>query len=107
MTKRQLVGCALVLCAVMMAFVGCSTKSSDADEIKVGVLYSTTGNFSSSETPMLNAAKMAIDEINEAGGIDGKQIKPYYVDYGSEPSVEADKAQQLILEEGVCAIVGT
>lgn len=78
-----------------------------ADTIKIGVLLSTTGNFSISETPMLNAAKMAIDEINAAGGIGGKQIEPIYMDYGSDPAMAAEKAQELILQHEVTAIVGT
>lgn len=79
----------------------------DAESIKIGVLLSTTGNFSLSETPMKNAAQMAIDEINEAGGIAGVPIEPIYMDYGSEPSIAAEKAQELILQDEVVAIVGT
>lgn len=50
---------------------------------------------------------MAIDEINEKGGINGKKIKAIYSDYGSDPSMAAEKAQELILNDKVCAIVGT
>ncbi|WP_455138062.1 transporter substrate-binding protein [Thermophilibacter sp.] len=81
--------------------------SSDGDTIKIGILYSTTGDFSISETPMQNAAKMAVDEINAAGGINGKQIETVVTDYGSDPSLASQKAQEMILENGVCAIVGT
>lgn len=77
------------------------------DTIKIGVLLSTTGNFSISETPMKNCAEMAINEINEAGGIGGQLIEPIYMDYGSDPSMAAEKAQELILQDEVCAIVGT
>lgn len=87
-------------------FTGCD-KASGGDTIKIGILYSTTGNFSISETPMSNAAKMAIDEINAAGGINGKKIQPLYTDYGSDPAMAAEKAQQMILKEKVAAIIGT
>lgn len=92
--------------ALAFGFTGCEKKSS-AKTVKIGVLYSTTGNFSISETPMQNGARMAIDEINAAGGIKGMQIEPLYVDYGSDPSMAAEKAQQLILKDQVAAIVGT
>ena len=69
----------LVLAAAMVfGMTGCdsaisSESKSDSgdksDTIKVGVLLSTTGDFSISETPMKNCAQMAIDEINEKGGI--------------------------------------
>lgn len=85
---------------------GCS-KSAGSDTIKIGVLYSTTGNFSVSETPMANAARMAIDEINANGGIKGKKIEPLYTDYGSDPAMAAEKAQQMILKDKVAAIIGT
>lgn len=84
-----------------------STRLEDQDSVKVGVLLSTTGDFSISEMPMKNAAQMAIEEINEAGGIDGVPIEPIYMDYGSEPSMAAEKAQELILKDKVTAIVGT
>lgn len=88
-----------------------STESEESTEstetIKIGVLLSTTGDFSISETPMVNAAKMAIDEINEAGGINGAQIEAIYMDYGSDPSMAAEKATELILQDEVVAIVGT
>ena len=107
----------LVLAAAMVfGMTGCdsaisSESKSDSgdksDTIKVGVLLSTTGDFSISETPMKNCAQMAIDEINEKGGINGKKIKAIYSDYGSDPSMAAEKAQELILNDKVCAIVGT
>lgn len=87
------------------ADAGDSTK--DVETIKIGVLYSTTGNFSLSETPMYNASKLAIDEINANGGIDGKMIEPIYADYGSDPAKASEKAQQLILEDKVLAITGS
>lgn len=92
--------------ALGFAFASCDKKSA-SNTIKIGVLYSTTGNFSISETPMLNAAKMAIEEINAAGGIKGMQIEAIYTDYGSDPAMAAEKAQQMILKEKVTAIVGT
>lgn len=98
--------------AMALSLAGCgetsdSNTASGEDTVKIGVLLSTTGDFSLSETPMRNAAEMAINEINEAGGIDGKQIEAFYVDYGSDPSMAAEKAQELILKDEVCAIVGT
>lgn len=97
----------LAVLAATFGFFSCGEKKSSAKTVKIGILYSTTGNFSLSETPMQNAAKMAIDEINAAGGVKGMQIEPLYVDYGSDPAMAAEKAQQMILKDGVTAIVGT
>lgn len=83
------------------------SESAAGDTVKIGVLYSTTGNFSLSETPMYNASKLAIDEINANGGIAGKQIEPVYADYGSDPAKASEKVQQLILEDKVLLISGS
>jgi urea transport system substrate-binding protein len=99
-------GALAALCTVLLGG-SMFAKKKDSSVIKIGILYSTTGNFSISETPMLNAAKMAVDEINAVGGINGKKIEALYTDYSSDPAMAAEKAQQMILEEGVCAIVGT
>ena len=107
---NRLIRIAATVAVSMALFFGlssCGGKSSSSDKIKIGILYSTTGNFSISETPMQNAAKMAVDEINAAGGIKGKLIEPLYVDYGSDPAMAAEKAQQMILKDQVVAIVGT
>ena len=77
------------------------------DPIRIGVLSSTTGTFSISESSMLYAAKMAIDEINAAGGINGSPVLPIYSDYGSDPALAASRARQLIEHDKVAAIVGT
>ena len=97
-----------------LSLVGCSSGSKGADTsagkeegIKIGVLYSTTGPFSISEKPMLNAAKMAIDEINAAGGIKGKKIIPIYEDYASDPAKATEKIKKLILQDKVVATIGT
>lgn len=93
--------------AMSQASGGGSASIEGADSIKIGILYSTTGDFSISETPMQNAAQMAVDEINEAGGINGTKIEAVVTDYGSDPSLASEKAQEMILQNGVCAIVGT
>lgn len=99
----------LMVSALVFGLAGCGSKGeqSSSKTIKIGVLLSTTGDFSISETPMKNSAEMAIKEINKNGGINGKKIKAIYSDYGSDPSMAAEKAQELILKKGVCAIVGT
>ena len=76
------------------------------EPLRIGVLFSTTGTFSISESPMLYAAKMAIDEINASGGINGSLVEPVYSDYGSDPVIAARRARQLILQDKVVAIVG-
>lgn len=50
-------------------------SSSSGDTVKVGILHSQSGTMAMAEKPMIEAAQMAIDEINEDGGVLGKQIE--------------------------------
>jgi len=109
-TQKRLL--AALLATIMVVTTGCaglggSSSSADAQGIKIGVLYSTTGAFSISEKPMLNATKMAIEEINAAGGIKGKKLIPVYEDYASDPAKATEKIKKLILQDKVVATLGT
>ena len=42
--------------------------------LKIGFNFEETGDVASYGTAEQNAAKLAVDEINKAGGVDGKQI---------------------------------
>jgi branched-chain amino acid transport system substrate-binding protein/urea transport system substrate-binding protein len=111
-TPKKWLTLVLAMAAIMLFITGCSNSSKSADAgkeegIKIGVLYSTTGPFSISEKPMLNAVKLAIDEINAAGGVKGKKLVPVYEDYASDPAKATEKIKKLILQDKVVATVGT
>jgi len=76
------------------------------DEIKIGLLSAASGGTAVLDTYITNAAQMAVNEINSAGGVNGKQIKLYIEDYASDPSMAAEKAEKLIVNDGVIAIIG-
>lgn len=88
--------------------MGCGSNQSakSGDGIKVGVLFSLSGSLAVTEKGMANAALLAIDEINEKGGVKGKKLVPVQEDLASEPSVAATKAKKLLLQDKVAAIVG-
>ncbi|TWH46532.1 transporter substrate-binding domain-containing protein [Sporomusa sp. KB1] len=112
LSKKWLALCFIVAMAAL-SLTGCSNSSKGSDAaskeegIKIGVLYSTTGPFSISEKPMLNATKLAIEEINAAGGIKGKKLIPVYEDYASDPAKATEKIKKLILQDKVVATIGT
>ncbi len=82
-------------------------SASGAQTVKIGVLYSLSGVTSVSEKQLYDGTKLAVQQINAAGGVHGKQIKTVFADYASDPAKAADKARKLILDEKVAAIVGT
>jgi len=72
--------------------------------IKIGIVHSLTGTMASSEKPMVDALLLAVDEINNNGGVLGKKIKPIVVDGQSNPAVFNTEVERLINKEKVAAI---
>jgi len=84
---------------------GCSGKG--GDKIKVGILHSLTGTMAISETSLKDVELMAIEEINKAGGVLGKQIEPIVEDPESKfTDVFPEKAKKLLLKDEVVAVFG-
>lgn len=80
--------------------------SSTARPIRVGILHSTTGPIAVNEAAMIEAEKLAIDEINAAGGLLGRKVEAVVVDGQSDPDVYAREAERLIRQEKVSVIFG-
>src|SRR5439155_6193635 len=80
---------------------------SGGDKIKVGILHSLTGTMAISETSLKDVELMAIDEINKAGGVLGKQIEAISEDPESNFTVGfPEKAKKLLLKDEVAAVFG-
>ncbi|MBT4889631.1 MAG: transporter substrate-binding protein, partial [Rhodospirillales bacterium] len=77
-----------------------------SSEIEVGVLFSLTGGLSIVEKSLSDATLMAIAEINAAGGVLGKQIKPIVEDGASDPKTYNEKASKLVLRDRVPTTFG-
>lgn len=76
------------------------------DPIRVGILYPETGVISTIGCSQIQGSLLAIDEINQAGGIDGREIVPVRYDSRSTPAVYATLAERLIVEDKVNVIFG-
>ena len=76
------------------------------DPIKVGVLQSLSGTMSVSGTSVIDATLLAIDEINESGGLLGRPVTAIVADGRSDEQVFALEAERLITQEHVCTVFG-
>ncbi|MCB0180534.1 MAG: urea ABC transporter substrate-binding protein, partial [Anaerolineae bacterium] len=74
--------------------------------IKVGILHSLSGTMAISEVSVKDATLMAIEEINAAGGVMGRQIEPIIEDGASDWPTFAEKARKLIQEDEVAVVFG-
>ncbi|MEH7344334.1 urea ABC transporter substrate-binding protein [Bacillus sp. JJ1532] len=81
-------------------------SSSDSEKIKLGILEDQSGDFSLVGIQKLHAAQLAVDEINEAGGLLGKQIEIIAPDTQSDNKRYQEMAKKLILEDKVDVIMG-
>jgi branched-chain amino acid transport system substrate-binding protein len=78
----------------------------DKDPIRIGILFSETGVTSTIGHSQMQGALLAVDEINQAGGIDGREIVPVRYDAQSSPAVYAALAERLIVQDKVNVIFG-
>ena len=83
---------------------GASPASSGS--IKVGVLHSLSGTMAISEKSVVDANQLAIEEINKAGGVLGKQIESVIEDGASDWPTFNEKAKKLIDQDKVAVVFG-
>jgi branched-chain amino acid transport system substrate-binding protein len=74
--------------------------------LRVGLLFSQTGLTAFVERTQHNAALLAIEEINTAGGVGGHEIVPIAYDAQSDPRQFARIAEHLLGEDGVSLLLG-
>ncbi|KOO48357.1 ABC transporter substrate-binding protein [Viridibacillus arvi] len=86
---------------------GSSSGGKDSDVIKIGMNLELSGGVASYGSGVAAGAELAIAEINEAGGIDGKQIKPVKIDNKSDAAEATSAAIKLATQEKVVAQIGS
>ena len=74
--------------------------------VTVGILHSVTGTMAISESGSVEAEKLAIAQINEAGGVLGRQIEIIQEDGASDWPTFAEKARKLLVNDKVAAVFG-
>ena len=76
------------------------------DTVTVGILHSITGTMAISETGSTQAEKLAIKQINESGGVLGRQIEYIQEDGASDWPTFAEKSRKLLVKDKVAAVMG-
>lgn len=78
----------------------------DGETVTVGILHSVTGTMAISETGSVQAEKLAIEQINAAGGVLGRQIRYIQEDGASDWPNFAEKAKKLLVQDKVASVFG-
>jgi branched-chain amino acid transport system substrate-binding protein len=103
---RKLISVVLVVVLFTILFVGCSSKAINENEIRVGINYELSGDVATYGQSSVEGIELAIEQINAAGGVNGKLIKPIKYDNKSEPAEATTLATKLITRDKVVAILG-
>ncbi len=82
------------------------SRAFGADTVKVGILHSLSGTIAIAEASVVDAEKLAIEEINAKGGVMGRKIEPIVEDGASDWPTFAEKARKLLERDKVACIFG-
>ena len=107
--KRTLI--ALGLTASLLAAAACQPGpagpgGAGGDKVKIGVFMSLTGSTAQFGISSTNGIKMAAEEVNSAGGINGKQVELLVQDDRSDAQEAATIVTKFVTQDGVHGIIG-
>jgi ABC-type branched-subunit amino acid transport system substrate-binding protein len=74
--------------------------------LTIGLLLPTSGDAAGLAAPMIRGAELAVDQINDQGGIDGKPVVLVQADEGSSASTAVGAMQELLTDGNVDAVIG-
>lgn len=97
------------LSTALLAGCGGEKKDSaaaDADKYVIGASFELTGNVANYGKSTLSGLKLAVDQVNKAGGVNGKQLVVVESDNKSEPAESGNSVTKLITQDKVVAVVG-
>lgn len=90
---------------LMVALMSLLAGSAMAADLKVGIMVPTTGSEATYGQDMENSFKLAAEEINAKGGVNGMKIVTVTADDACDPQAAAAAASKLV-SAGVTAVVG-
>ena len=94
-------------CALLVVLPsGCQPAASSSNEILIGHYASMTGSEATFGQSTDNGIKLAVDEINEAGGINGKKIRLITYDDKGDAREVGTAVTRLTTNDGVVAVLG-
>ena len=95
-----------VALAGLVAGCGGDKKADDGNTIKIGANFELTGAVAVYGQSGFNGVELAVEEINAAGGVNGKKLELVKYDTKSEVSEATNGATKLITENKVKALIG-
>ncbi len=103
MRKGLVILLVLTLAGTLVAGVLAAEKQ---EPIKLGAFFALSGPNAPIGTPTKLVAEMVVDQINKAGGINGRPLELVMGDTESDPAKAATIAKKFIFSDKVAAIIG-
>ena len=105
--KKALFIALVLACLMLPVFAGGSKEAAaTSDTITIAFIGNTTGDYAMYGVPVRNSVKMFFDQLNAAGGINGKKINLLEYDDKADP-IESVNAYNLAKANGATAIIGS
>ncbi|MCD6568420.1 MAG: ABC transporter substrate-binding protein [Dehalococcoidia bacterium] len=95
-----------VVLGLLIPAMACSSGAPSSETVKIGCLLDTTGDLGPMGGRILNGARLAVDEINAAGGVLGKQVELVEEDGKTDPGAGFDRVKKMVEIDGVQVITG-
>ncbi len=92
-----------IILAIFILLIGCNNSPK---VINIGVISPLTGDAASYGEKCKNAINLAVEKINNSGGIDGYNVIPIFEDTKADPKEGVTVAQKLVSVDKVQGIVG-
>ncbi len=96
----------LFFCVLVLALF-IASQAMGAEPIRLGILYDASGGAADYSRYNLMNAGLAVDEINAAGGILGRQVELIKEDDGNDPNVSPLRTRTLVKRGAVALILGS
>lgn len=102
----MLTGCGSSKSASTSSTGSSESKSKSGETVKIGYLQDLTGDYSAAGILKYHGAQVAVQQINENGGIDGKQVELDVYDTASDAAKDTEGAKKLILNDKCDVLMG-
>ncbi|MBR1165412.1 ABC transporter substrate-binding protein [Bradyrhizobium sp. DASA03005] len=99
-------GAIALTCLPAVAQTKITNEGISATEIVIGTHQDLSGPIKGWGVPVSNGMKMAVEEVNAAGGINGRKIRLVVEDSGYDPKKAVLASQKLIERDKIFAMVG-
>ncbi len=92
--------------AGLLGWVAATGMVRAQETVKVGAVIPTTGPLQVYGEATLNGLRLAVDEVNAAGGVLGRKLELVVADSATNPQVGVDAAKRLVSVDGVVGLIG-